>query len=99
MVEQATIDHAGEVLRPFSLIGTGDLLITDFPLEDLTALQDVEFEWACGVGIDTSRLGDVVAATTTQSCINTLTGFPPGSDSQLDCATANDDDPGPPMPA
>ena len=95
---QVAIDHDGEVLRPFSLLGTCDLLITDFPIEDLTALRDIELEWARRVGIDTSPLGDVVAATTTQSCINTLTGFPPGGDSQLDCATGNDDDPGPPIP-
>ncbi len=94
----ATIDNSREVLRPFSLIGTGAPVITDFPIEDLTALRDIELEWARGVGIDTSRPLEAVASTATQNCINTVTGIFPNNDAQLDCVLVNDD-PGPPVPA
>ncbi len=64
----------------------------------MKALRDVELEWARGAGIDVSRFADVITNSVTQYCINTATGIPAGSDSQLDCVNDNDD-PGPPVPA
>ncbi|MGH8929508.1 MAG: hypothetical protein ACRDZO_02430 [Egibacteraceae bacterium] len=97
-MELSTIDVSKPdlgVLRPFSLMKSGDQVAVDLDGEDMKALRDTELEWARSAGIDMSRLVEVVAGT--QTCIQTVTGIEPNTDNQLDCAV--DESPNDPIPA
>jgi len=75
------------VLRPFSLM-RGDRLSTDIAEEDLATLRDIELEWAHAVGIDASRLVEILAST--QTCSPTVTGIEPNTETVMDCAVDED---------